>query len=297
MGTKTDDGLELFRLQRCTAGYVWRRADLRAADDLDLGTDRIESLTLIPLNDELESYLLPDDLFLRLTEVEPTPAGVLAFANAYGPLGAADSFDTWQFVIGQLRAAVSLYGALRGHAAGDSGGLQRLIRWDDAGVYFIEPGQIPLPIATTDINADRLSRFGRGDLAGPARYLLQESINHGLHAVSARLLWNTERTHLALRVVSTSLEGCVWLQLARLIDCARSYRQCRTCRKWMLIDRESAGNRPSRFTCSNACRMRLYLARIGQARRLHAQHVPLAEIARRVSAKDAKTVKGWLRGE
>ena len=90
----------------------------------------------------------------------------------------------------------------------------------------------------------------------PAKYYLQKTVNENLrNRVSPQLLWNVRRNRprgLALFFVPQSLIGLMWLQLAQAVNGNKQYRQCLACKTWMLISRETAGKRSSRFSCSNA---------------------------------------------
>jgi transposase-like protein len=61
----------------------------------------------------------------------------------------------------------------------------------------------------------------------------------------------------------------------------------------MLISRETAGKRSSRFSCSNACRMKVYYSRKIQARSLCRQGLSVSQIADRLGA-DARAVRTWI---
>jgi len=88
----------------------------------------------------------------------------------------------------------------------------------------------------------------------PAKYYLQKTVNENLrNRVSPQLLWNVRRNRphgLALFFVPQSLIGLMWLQLAQAVNGNKQYRQCLACKTWMLISRETAGKRSSRFSCS-----------------------------------------------
>ena len=90
----------------------------------------------------------------------------------------------------------------------------------------------------------------------PAKYYLQKTVNENLrNRVSPQLLWNVRRNRprgLALFFVPQSLIGLMWLQLAQAVNGNKQYRQCLAGKTWMLISRETAGKRSSRFSCSNA---------------------------------------------
>jgi hypothetical protein len=122
----------------------------------------------------------------------------------------------------------------------------------------------------------------------PARYYLQRIVNQHLKsAASPQLRWNVKRHRphdLALFFVPGNLLGLMWLQLAEAINGNRQYRRCAGCKTWIVISRATVGSRSSRFTCSNACRMKVCYGRKLEARRLHQQGLGVAEIAARLKA-------------
>jgi len=139
--------------------------------------------------------------------------------------------------------------------------------------------------------------FRAGDCLMPAKYYLQKIANQQLKArVSPQQLWNVRRERpeaLVLFFVPQSLLGLMWLQLAEAVNGNRAYRQCSACKTWMVISPEGIGRRSGRFTCSNACRMKVYYGRIVEARRLAQQGRPIPEIAKRLNTTNQK-VRGWI---
>ena len=246
--------------------------------------------------------------------------------KAFSP---GEKFSAWQVQIAKLRNAVMLWSALCEAKQGKAARLRRHIQWlSDSFVYFdshphlpapalaqfmgLEPGQVASPkpdmlldigrreiavIASQLISPEWLKFFRGGDRILPARYYLQKTVNEVLlNQVSPRLLWNVKRGHprsLGLYFVPTNLLGLMWLQLAEAIVGTRSFRQCTACKTWIVISRAKEGSRSSRFTCSTACRMRLYYRRQTEARRLRGKGIPVTEIARRLSAKPEK-VRRWI---
>jgi len=153
-------------------------------------------------------------------------------------------------------------------------------------------------IASAELNSEWLKLFRVGDCLMPAKYYLQKTVNENLrNRVSPQLLWNVRRNRphgLALFFVPQSLIGLMWLQLAQAVNGNKQYRQCLACKTWMLISRETAGKRSSRFSCSNACRMKVYYGRIVQARDLRRQGLSVRQIAGRLTA-DEQAVRRWIK--
>lgn len=244
--------------------------------------------------------------------------------KAFSP---GEKFSAWQVQIAKLRNPVMLWSALCEAEQGKAARLRRQIQWpSDSFVYFdshphlpapplarfMEPGHVASPkpdtlpdigrreiavIASQLISPEWLKFFRSGDRILPARYYLQKTVNEALlNRVSPRLLWNVKRGHptsLGLYFVPTNLLGLIWLQFAEAIVGTRSFRQCSACKTWIVISRAKEGSRSSRFTCSTACRMRLYYRRQTEARRLRGKGISVTEIARRLSAKPEK-VRRWI---
>jgi hypothetical protein len=229
-----------------------------------------------------------------------------------------------------MRCAVMLWTAVCEAEQGKTAKLRRYIQWpSDTLVYFDSHPHLPAPalarfmglkpghvastkpdddlpdvgqrelaaIASQLTSPEWLKLFRPGDRILPARYYLQKTVNEALlNRVSPRLLWNVkcERPkNLGLYFVPTNLLGVMWLQLAEAIVGTRTFRQCSACKTWIVISLAKEGSRSSRFTCSTACRMRLYYRRQIEARRLHRKGIPVTEIARRLSAKPEK-VRRWI---
>jgi hypothetical protein len=244
--------------------------------------------------------------------------------QAFSP---GERFSAWQVQIAKLRNAVMLSSALCEAEQGKAARLRRHIQWpSDSLVYFDSHPRLPAPrltrfmehghvaspkpdalpdigrreiavIASQLISPEWLKFFRGGDRILPARYYLQKTVNEALlNRVSPRLLWNVKRgrpKNLGLYFVPTNLLGVMWLQFAEAFVGTRSFRQCSACKTWIVISRAKEGSRSSRFTCSTACRMRLYYRRQTEARRLSGKGIPVTEIARRLAAKPEK-VRRWI---
>jgi hypothetical protein len=256
------------------------------------------------------------------------PTGVArSGSRALKAFSPGEKFSAWQVQIAKLRNAVMLWSALCEAEQGKAARLRRHIQWSsDSFVYFgshphlpapplarsMEPGHVASPklddlpnvslreigvIASQLISPEWLKFFKGGDRILPARYYLQKIVNEVLlNRVSPRLLWNVKHgrpKNLGLYFVPTNLLGVMWLQFAEAIVGTRSFRQCSACKTWIVISRAREGSRSSRFTCSTACRMRLYYRRQTEARRLRKKGMPVTEIARRLSAKPEK-VRRWI---
>jgi hypothetical protein len=203
-------------------------------------------------------------------------------------------FSVWRQQIQQVRQAVALWSDLREAESGDATGLSRHVQWREDLVYYdthpelrcrrlrrISTGRAPRRgledddrkdelravalIASRRLNSEWLKLFRVGDCLMPAKYYLQRIVNEHLKvAASPQLLWNVGRHRprdLALFFVPGNLLGLVWLQLAEAINGNHQSRRCAGCKTWIVISRAAVGSRSSRFTRSNACRMRAYYGR------------------------------------
>jgi len=240
-----------------------------------------------------------------------------------------ESLQGWLGEIGAIRAATNLWSALKEAVAGDSSRLTRHVKWKRGCVYYDSHPELPLPpmsqfsairptvaevassvkeaqaedgrtveIIASDVNnSDWLRLFRSGDGETPARYLLQKWVNEKLmRRVSPALLWNARRSRpndLALYFVPRDLLGAVWLQLAEVVNGNRPLRQCAACKSWIVITAEGTGKRSNRFTCTDACRMKVYYGRKLQARELRRQGQSIAKIAAMIKA-DAGSVRQWV---
>lgn len=208
-------------------------------------------------------------LFKEFAELQTTKDSILSFANKYGMLGGTaavmigvadpakpsskvpghgEPLGMWIREIADVLETASLSEAVR---ASDSKALRRLIHWENGGVYY-NSDLYHSAIATPD-HAERLSRF-RDPYLDPARYRLQVTINKklGENAARARLLWDQDEHTLKLRLVPSSLLGCMWLQLANAIAGSKEFRQCPECHTW--FDASPHAARRDKKFCNPSCK-------------------------------------------
>jgi len=219
-----------------------------------------------------------------------------AYGSPNGAWGSGELLSAWQRQLQELRQAADLWSAVREAESGDASALARCVQWPRKDlVYYDSHPELPIPasyaqllglppaaprariggavrdddtrrsiakIASKRLNPEWLKLFRFGDGVMPAKYYLQKTANENLcNRVSPQLLWSVRRNRpfrLALFFVPENLLGLMWLQLAQAINGNKQYRQCVACKTWMLISPETEGHRASRFTCSNACRMKVY---------------------------------------
>jgi hypothetical protein len=246
-------------------------------------------------------------------------------------VGTGELLSAWQRQLQGLRQAADLWSAVREAESGDGTKLARCVLWPHKDfVYYDSHPKLPIPtfyaqllglppaaqrarvgaavrdddtrrsvavIASTRLNSEWLKLFRVGDCVMPAKYYLQKTVNENLkNRVSPQLLWSVSRKRphsLALVFVPENLLGLMWLQLAQAVNGNKQYRQCLACKTWMLLSRETEGHRSSRFTCSNACRMKVYYGRKIEARSLRRQGLSVKQIAKRLTA-DQQAVRDWI---
>jgi hypothetical protein len=238
------------------SGYEWREYPIPASDNL-----RLKPIQKWPVRHyaPLEEFT---GLFRTFAEMEPTPEGVLKFANQYGLLGglvgigmrafpapgttSSDVSQDWQECVGRMRRAILI--------------------WEK-----MEQGSV------TDHEAQEL----------------QDLINLELgNAVAARMVQDPKAGTLELRMWPLALRGALWLQLAQAVAGRKKFRACRSCGTWFELSPEVA--RTNRLFCSEGCRSKAYRERKDLAVRLAAEGKTPKEIAEEIDS-DVKTVKGWLK--
>ena len=181
-------------------------------------------------------------------KVQPTPDGILEFANNFGCLGGdirteisvrEDDKNTqqrgegereWAGEIANISRAVRLWDMAREEKTEE---LASVIHWDDKGVALQWEEERSYKLIATDLyHTGRLNLMRRGDLVTPAMLLVQEIVNTELSnrpLVSPRLLWNTDTKQLEQHLVPNSLIGAIWLDFTNAINGNVPYRRCIEC--------------------------------------------------------------------
>ena len=91
--------------------------------------------------------------------------------------------------------------------------------------------------------------------------------------------------------------GCAWLQLAETINDGATYRRCANprCGNWIIVSREHPeGKRPTRRTCSDACRVMLTYLRELEAAEMKREGMTITAIAKKLDA-DPESIKRWIK--
>jgi hypothetical protein len=352
--------IDYINLYRYPGGYQWLSGGLiPGASAARLGSDSVLTVGLPEASYALDLYKPPPNLFLTLAETPLSETDINRFADQYGllglsegegavllelkiarddtppttavenPIGHGELLSSWRREIKEIRDATTLWLALRQALSGDSGPLNRHIKWARKDlVYYDSHPDYPLPrvswllgippdtkgnschqepetgdqrtlatIASSTQNSEWLRWFRAGDCIMPARYYLQKVVNEKLkNRVSPKLLWNVARNRpldLALYFVPENLLGVAWLQFAEVINGNKPIRQCAACKGWIVISTEGTGNRSNRSTCSNACRMKVYYGRQLKARELSERGLSIKQIAKSLRA-DEQSVHSWV---
>src|SRR5262249_44882362 len=154
----------------------------------------------------------------------------------------------WQAQLASLKEAVRLWDeVVKARSQDDAAGLRERIRWERnedgwRAAYSTWPDNpnsgAPAEGGNWELIVDEqtspewLQHFSPGtDVIGPATLLLQRWANRQLRGqVSSRLLYDPRSSSLMLRSVPESLQGCLWLQFARVVCGEEDPRQCLFCR-------------------------------------------------------------------
>jgi hypothetical protein len=209
--------------------------------------------------------------------------------------GVGESFEAWMSEMGELREMLTVWEAAEGL---DRRVLEERIAWpQDNLVIFKDREQRSEVIAgpPPHPNQGLLARIVPQDLIFPAKLAVQQRTNEKLQklGVSARLLWNTTWSHLAVHLVPSTLLGCLWLQFARAIGGDKKYRACENCKKWFEIGGGDGARSDKRF-CSGTCKAAAHAKKRTEARMLYRGGAKPTEIARQLHTS-LGMVKNWIR--
>jgi hypothetical protein len=248
-------------------------------------------------------------------DVDPTPDGILEFANQYGALGGGsqkaivtaefphhpangEPLWFWRREILAMRHAVAVWEAIK---RGDSGFLSSYVHWSGpraagrpSGFTFTAPTGWKLILTPPSTMPEIDAMLAFGDPILPARVGIRERVNDKLRVSSLvpKLTWGRAGGRLRERIhfVVGDLISALWLQLARAIEGDLAYNQCDECATWYEV---SGDRRADARFCSDPCRFRAYRRRQKEAKRLHAAGISVKGIAKQLGS-DVKTVKGWV---
>jgi hypothetical protein len=218
-------------------------------------------------------------LFLKFAKIRSAQNAILEFAGEYGDLfdsysieevrvqrgrmAGGATLDTWKAEIGDMRALVRLWEAIRKPQARENAmELKRVITWAHGGVRH----ETKTPKAhqhswlahPLDPNFDaQCGGFKPGDVLLPARYALQREINCRIASAptfsTPRLAW-TPDYHQRLIFAPSNLLGAMWLQFAQAVTEEFVLKRCEECGRYFQTG--PGGRRADAITCGEACRQR-----------------------------------------
>jgi hypothetical protein len=299
------------------------------------GENRTRLLTdEVPLGerDERLAYKAPGkvvELYRRLAEVEPTPKGILPFANTYGMLGRGyncwppeiakdhppellsktreemtpeeehladrinvpgEPFIVWKRAILKLRRLIALWEAIERQ---DERLLRQSFRWEDS---LLGAGWV---YRYTDHRGKSakvmLLHVVSEDVFTAAKSLLYADVNTSLEKDVAPLLsLDPETKEGVIQILPATLLGAIWWQFAQVVQKEVKYQTCKVCGKgFPKSTKRKKGMRSDALYCGPACRDQHYRERVRQALRLRADGKSLRDIAQQLDT-DIDQVKKWL---
>jgi len=294
MNRQQRNALVVFQGVRHPAGYAVRQVVMYTAGEEP--TRRIEVAAVVPVDssEKPQPYDLPDDVFLKFARVEPTEAGVAAFATSFGLLAGdrrkvwpvekgggcttlveGELLSQWQFEIAQMNEALERLSVTRTRVR-EPFVEERLKRfaepiptvrvrttktktgWMTINARDFNPEEHTLwPGERLDRRLLRERQFKEPTMWG-ARDLV-ELINRHLQAAPLQAVLGDYPPKLMPRVVPRTLLAAMWVQLLERACAAKAFRQCIVCHDWMLAEEQP--KRYDRLTCSGRCRQRLHVER------------------------------------
>ena len=211
-----------------------------------------------------EAYRPDAALFRTFADVDPTPAGVLAFANRFGRLGVRDeTLADWQMHVAGIRKRVRLADGL---GAGNETTLKKALQ---------DLGLLPPRLTLNDLIEAAVATIGR-ELFRILRFEGQ---------------WNANKKSVELHFSHSTLVEFMVFQLAFSVLEGRRFQQCPGCGQWFQL--APGRNRADRTTCSASCRFKMYRLRRRRASKLRAEGWTIKAIANEIGS-DQVLVKQWL---
>jgi hypothetical protein len=267
-------------------GYRWVKA--KAIRDDDDYEGRFLTSGILARSRVYSPFIDEPSLFIKLSELEPTEKGVVAFANLYGLVvgetimtledrktATGDRLKTWRRAIVTMRHALDVWNAIK---EADRKKISRWFALEDHGdfVDIVYSPDEPWPTGVGHFSPqftkdDRAWEFGdaRGepDLAdipmnetGAALAWLRMNVREHLREnASPSFLYLPESKDpvpLGLSIVPKNLLGVVWLQFARAIEGDVWYQRCLQCQRWFRVSTKA--RRPTTTFCSTNCRVKYH---------------------------------------
>jgi hypothetical protein len=265
-------------------------------------------------------------LFRRFAITDPTPEGILGFANQFGFLfdkyvtfidsesgnkANGEHISVWVDEIGAMHDIVTIWDAIN-----DSNlkVLRNYFSWMEEGAFTARDLTRPNVITVASVKQNLILRFGPPNIQimsnTPPRMIHidnePDQVSKEEKLVAAALTYieyvinDRGKGHLNIQMIrqdgrlqflikSDSLIGVLWLQCAQAISQRKEFRQCKQCNSWF----EPYSEKTKKTFCSTACRLKYYRGRIIKAQKLHEQGKTPASIAK-ILGTDIKTIRGWL---
>ena len=217
-------------------------------------------------------------LYLEFSQLDCSEASIVKFANDYGLLGIAQSIVPrnskvkvsgepiahWIECIKDLNFAVTLQQSINSN---DTEKLSKFIKWQstkDGYVCKVNCRYAKRVFLSKKENAHLAELVEINDLVRPAKLLLADMVNfYVMQFVSTQLTWEDELfSDMAFKMVSKSLIGSIWMQLAYSISEDVQYRRCIECGKWFVVAKGERGKK--RKFCSDACKLKDFRRRKGK---------------------------------
>lgn len=287
--------IEFFSWLRLDGGYEWRTSSVLAPDNQTGLTDseKHETRFLMPRTSEIARYSRYDPLaeyptlYRDFAALDPTEEAYAKFASTYGDLGvgvmvmedgpvaAWDPFCRWRTAHSNVRPVVDVLNAIE---AEDSAALSKwFIRAPTGFRYEREDPTFGSALGWVTIQDELRPYVWRWVTEAPsnteallriARAWVQDRINDALGGTrqvgtkaSARVVFDSDREKMTIRVVPETLIGAIWFQCARVLALNPTFRSCAHCGKWFELSPDT--RRRQSIYCSNRCKVAAYRAKKG----------------------------------
>jgi hypothetical protein len=262
-----------------------------------------------------DPFVRDPGLYVLFSRLSGSEESIIEFVKSYGPLEdrvVDTSLGAYQSTIFALRDAEALRVAILEQ---DEKSLGKYVQWPRGRLQFSTRfvyesntfpnlpakirSEIPLPFMrlNNQIANIRQAGFVAGDLLGPATELLDKVIESSVGGrLSSPASWGLAISpyrradgQLVLRTKAPSLHDALWLQFAQATSKEYRFSFCTNCDKPILQNNK----RSDTMFCSTLCRVKLFQRRQKKAKKLRAQGMSIAKIAKAVESSPTK-VKGWL---
>lgn len=331
--TAADDpfAVDSFRWGVAERGYRWDRRKVTLDGDPSGKAPRKRVLVPVDGTDGAHARVyLPSqvpELYRVFAATEPSEAGVLQFANEYGPLGLSDvrlleydrlpfpkeapkveMLDQWGLELHAMRCTLRVWDAL---SSADSRELSRVVAtWRELVGFVVRPEVISDDQWLQVWPEDHPESEGAPSFWVAPGYptakewpvrrdaawvILNRELNAALrrHSSPSLELRPGRPEVQTLRVSPVNLIGAMWWQFARTVMGEASYRRCKTCGRTIELSSSDHGFRADREFCSGACKAKDYRAKVKRARELKSEGRTAPQIAKALGTTTDK-VKAWL---